>query len=189
MTPGDADVTTSLNISAIFDDKARIRALVNGVQYKPDVSSPILLHEQQGDTSFPKHLSIYNYKSKKSVLVIWYNVIPTPHPIHLHGHDFWVLAEGYGKWDGKIVNPSNPPRRDTHLMAPGGLDGSTPSYLVLQYDANPGIWPFHCHVALHQDAGLLVNSMERPDIVRSYDSIPSIIAKTCDDWRARSPSQ
>ena len=31
-----------------------------------------------------------------------------------------VLASGSGSWDGTIVNPSNPQRRDTHLLVGGG---------------------------------------------------------------------
>ena len=50
-----------------------------------------------------------------------------------------VLAEGVGTWDGTIVNPSNPQRRDTQLIRPSG-------YLVVQVELdNPGVWPLHCH--------------------------------------------
>ena len=78
--------------------------------------------------------------------------------MHLHGHNFWVLAEGVGKWDGTIVNPSNPQRRDTQLVAAGSLDA--PSYLVLEWNVdNPGVWPLHCHIVVHVSAGLLINFM------------------------------
>ena len=65
-------------------------------------------------------------------------------PMHLHGHEYYLLNEGNGRWDGEtVINPSNPLRRDTHSLRPNG-------YMVLQYDAdNPGVWPFHCHVAWH----------------------------------------
>ena len=64
--------------------------------------------------------------------------------MHLHGHEYWVLNEGNDQWDGStIINPSNPLRRDTHNLRPNG-------YMVLQYNAdNPGVWPFHCHIAWH----------------------------------------
>lgn len=36
------------------------------------------------------------------------------HPIHLHGHDFFVLAQGTGTYDDDVtLNLDNPPRRDT----------------------------------------------------------------------------
>ena len=58
--------------------------------------------------------------------------------MHLHEHDFWVLAVGTGEWDGPIVNPDNPQRRGSTLMSPDRFD--IPSYLVIEYMANnPGV--------------------------------------------------
>ena len=64
--------------------------------------------------------------------------------MHLHGHNMYILHEGDGFWDGKsITNPQNPQRRDVQMLRPGG-------HIVAQYDAdNPGVWPFHCHIAWH----------------------------------------
>ena len=58
-------------------------------------------------------------------------------PQHMHGHNFHVLAVGNGKWDGTIVHPNNPQRRDTQLI-PGGTQAS-PGYMVVQINTdNPG---------------------------------------------------
>jgi len=93
----------------------------------------------------------------------------------------FVLAEGYGRWDGSIVNAQNPLRRDVHFMPPA-QDNSTPSYMVFQIEAdNPGVWPFHCHIAWHVSAGLYVNILERPADVQKL-VIPSTMAQTCRDW-------
>ena len=64
--------------------------------------------------------------------------------MHLHGHDMSVLHEGPGYWDGvSLTSTHNPQRRDVQMLRPGG-------HLVLQYQANnPGVWPFHCHIAWH----------------------------------------
>ncbi len=72
--------------------------------------------------------------------------------MHLHGHNMFVLAEGLGDWDGStVVNAENPQRRDVQLLQPLG-------YIVVQIDAaNPGVWPFHCHIAWHVSGGLYVN--------------------------------
>ena len=68
------------------------------------------------------------------------------HPMHLHGHDFYILAEGYGTWNGDITNPQNPARKDVHML-PGGTP-ELPAYLVIEIEANnPGAWAFHCHIA------------------------------------------
>ena len=44
------------------------------------------------------------------------------HPIHLHGHDFWVLAQESGAWDGTTdsFKTINPPRRDTAVLPAQG---------------------------------------------------------------------
>ena len=67
----------------------------------------------------------------------------------------FVLNEGVGTWDGTVVNPQNPQRRDVQVLQKQG-------YIVVQIDAdNPGVWPFHCHIAWHVSAGLYVNVMVR----------------------------
>ncbi len=60
------------------------------------------------------------------------------HPMHLHGHSFYVLHEGPGAWDNTtIVNASNPQRRDVQQVRANG-------HVVLQFDANnPGTLSSH----------------------------------------------
>ena len=59
---------------------------------------------------------------------------------HYHGHNMHILQEGYGTWDGSIVNARNPARRDVHILHNAHQDG-TPSYMVMQIEAdNPGVW-------------------------------------------------
>ena len=91
--------------------------------------------------------------------------------MHLHGHNFWVVAEGTGEWNG-TVNNINPQRRDTQLLQAG--TATEPGYLVIQFNTdNPGVWPFHCHIAWHVSTGLYMNIMERPaDITETV--IPSV---------------
>lgn len=61
-------------------------------------------------------------------------------------------------------------------------DANTPGYLVLQYDTdNPGVWPFHCHIAWHVSAGLYVNLMEQPGEIRKR-SVPQTVVQTCREW-------
>lgn len=56
------------------------------------------------------------------------------HPFRLHGHDFYILAQGIGIYTDLTVrlNRKNPPRRDTATMAGSG-------YLVIAFENdNPG---------------------------------------------------
>ena len=95
--------------------------------------------------------------------------------MHLHGHNFWVVAEGVGEWNGTVYSDT-PQRRDTQLLLPG--TATEPGYLVIQFTAdNPGVWPFHCHIAWHVSGGLYMNVLERPaDITETV--IPSVSTRS-----------
>ncbi|XP_062012105.1 L-ascorbate oxidase-like [Rosa rugosa] len=74
------------------------------------------------------------------------------HPWHLHGHDFWVLGYGTGKFDvTKDVakyNLVNPIMKNTVPIHPYG-------WTALRFQAdNPGVWAFHCHIESHFYMGM-----------------------------------
>ncbi|KAM0364816.1 hypothetical protein ACHAPK_010208 [Fusarium culmorum] len=86
---------------------------------------------------------------------------PVAHPLHLHGHDFALLAQGTNFTDldtGKVkLKWDNPPRRDVALIPAGG-------YLVVAFKAdNPGSWLFHCHIAWHASSGLAIQILEQQE--------------------------
>ena len=136
----------------------------------------------KGNTSFPQARNVYDYSGSTTVRVILETDYAVVHPMHLHGHDFWVLAQGYGKWDGQVQgNSTNPQRRDTQLFLRPPSDGQ-PSYTVLEWYAdNPGIWPLHCHTSIHVSGGLLFNVLERSDLIREA-SISSATENNCKSW-------
>ncbi|KAG6436618.1 hypothetical protein SASPL_101519 [Salvia splendens] len=74
------------------------------------------------------------------------------HPIHLHGYDFYILAEGFGNFNpsrdlGKF-NLIDPPLRNTASVPVGG-------WTVIRFLAdNPGVWLMHCHLDVHIGWGL-----------------------------------
>lgn len=51
--------------------------------------------------------------------------LSVPHPIHLHGHDFVVMAQGSGTHDGEVTSLAKPPKRDTAMLP-------VDRYLVIQ---------------------------------------------------------
>ncbi|KAB2636891.1 L-ascorbate oxidase-like [Pyrus ussuriensis x Pyrus communis] len=74
------------------------------------------------------------------------------HPWHLHGHDFWVLGYGTGKFDIKKdvgkYNLVNPIMKNTVPVHPYG-------WTALRFRAdNPGVWAFHCHIESHFYMGM-----------------------------------
>lgn len=98
--------------------------------------------------------NVFDFGKHSSIRLILSNPLTLAHPMHLHGHSVWVLAEGMGKWDGKITNPRNPMRRDTFNINAGTPE--LPAYTVVEWEAdNPGVWPFHCHVTAHTSLGFV----------------------------------
>ncbi len=125
------------------------------------------------------------------------------HPFHLHGHQFHVVAVGYGPYNGDtglLVGPrddivcddalcSNPSwaegrkpsfeisnttlRKDT-IIVPGG------GYVVLQFRSdNPGLWFLHCHIV----PDLLEGMSVMIDEVRSRQNPPPDNINRCGDFR------
>ncbi|XP_044507756.1 laccase-12-like [Mangifera indica] len=76
------------------------------------------------------------------------------HPIHLHGYDFYIIAEGFGNFnpstDTSKFNLVDPPLRNTVGLPVGG-------WAVIRFVAdNPGVWLMHCHLDVHITWGLAV---------------------------------
>lgn len=125
-------------------------------------SHPLLLLAKLGNTSYPDdpQWNVYNFGKNTSIRLILRGLTPLAHPMHLHGHNFWIVAEGVGEWDGVVTRPENPQRRDTQLMDFGNLTNGGMNYMVVEFMAdNPGVWPFHCHIAWHVSGGLYMNVM------------------------------
>jgi FtsP/CotA-like multicopper oxidase with cupredoxin domain len=88
------------------------------------------------------------------------------HPFHLHGHVFWVLASSrdqYFPWDSYgSENTTNPVRRDTVVVDAYGW------VLIRFVSDNPGMWAFHCHIAWHLAAGLMMQFQARNDLMKDW---------------------
>ncbi|KAF9635511.1 Multicopper oxidase type 1 [Lasiodiplodia theobromae] len=157
-----------------------------------DFSNPTILN-LENTTWNPEYAVIdYNFDRGFVYLVITANLtrlgenkteIPAGHPIHMHGHDFAVLAQENRTYDEsrdpiETFNLNNPPRRDVVFLPSNGFVA-----LAFKPD-NPGIWLVHCHIAWHASSGLALQILERqPDIL---DSIGTLEAtnRTCDGWDA-----
>ncbi|ROV98061.1 hypothetical protein VMCG_07032 [Cytospora schulzeri] len=104
------------------------------------------------------------------------------HPIHLHGHDFWVVAQGTGVFDAAKPNftTTNPPRRDVASLPGNG-------YLALAFKLdNPGTWLTHCHIAWHASEGFSLEFVEGESVISAsiHSAAQAAIDNTCTTWRA-----
>ncbi|XP_030540451.1 laccase-12-like [Rhodamnia argentea] len=74
------------------------------------------------------------------------------HPIHIHGYNFYVVAEGFGNFNPATntakFNLVDPPMRNTVGVPVNG-------WAVIRFVAdNPGVWIMHCHLDVHITWGL-----------------------------------
>jgi hypothetical protein len=84
---------------------------------------------------------------KQNITDIQYRLV---HPIHLHGHDFWIIGQETGIFDLSTSNLNlvNPTRQDVASLPANG-------YLAIAFKKdNPGSWLPHCHIAWHASQGL-----------------------------------
>lgn len=165
---------------------------VNNSSYRGDYNAPILLSAKNGDFDYKPEWNVFDFGSNKTVRIHMTNHgLIGSHPMHLHGHDFHVLAEGFGEWDGTVTNAENSVRRDTHILQNGknNTDGTvTPSFTVIQYTQdNPGAWPLHCHLAWHVSGGLFLVALEKKDEIMTQ-IFDEDVFELCDKWDAYTAS-
>ncbi|KAJ5942605.1 hypothetical protein N7516_002773 [Penicillium verrucosum] len=101
---------------------------------------------------------------------------PVSHPIHLHGHDFFVLTQGSNPWNGSVAT-NNPPRRDTAMLNGNG-------FLLIAFETdNPGVWLMHCHIGWHTDEGFALQFLERESEIEPLIDRQAL-GQNCDSWNA-----
>ncbi|KAL8330531.1 hypothetical protein RB593_001511 [Gaeumannomyces tritici] len=102
------------------------------------------------------------------------------HPVHLHGHDYSVLAQGSGAYQPGVTKliTTNPMRRDTAILPAAG-------HLVLAFKTdNPGAWLMHCHIGWHTAQGFAMQFVERRSEMFSKNIINNNdIEGLCEPWR------
>ncbi|KAJ4029619.1 hypothetical protein NW761_013768 [Fusarium oxysporum] len=108
---------------------------------------------------------------------------PVAHPMHIHGHDFVVLATGTDEFNPANVTLQtvNPPRRDVALLPVNG-------YLIIAFQINnPGVWLMHCHIAWHASGGLALQFVESPreigPVFQNSGIVPEY-SEQCNNWAA-----
>ncbi|CEL09729.1 hypothetical protein ASPCAL12860 [Aspergillus calidoustus] len=139
--------------------------------------NPTLLQIANEDNVWEQQSAVIDLPNADEwVYLIVNTTIPVNHPIHLHGHDFFILAQGTNPWDGRLQT-NNPPRRDTAVLPGNG-------YLVMAWETdNPGAWLMHCHIGWHTTEGFALQFVERYDEVRKGGIIDARqLKRTCNLW-------
>ncbi|KAM0449323.1 hypothetical protein ACHAO4_007670 [Trichoderma viride] len=169
-TVGEA-VTLGKNSNNLF------KWFLNSTTMVVDWADPTLLQVYNNVSTFNTSNAVISLPNANEwVYVVISTEISVPHPVHLHGFDFYVLAQGTGTYsDSVTLNTDNPTRRDVAMLPASG-------YLVLAFETdNPGAWLMHCHIGWHTSEGFglqwVVRQSEIADLL-DYDSLNS----TCAAW-------
>lgn len=169
------------------------RGKFNASSFRPDGKSPSLhraidglkvanetFHSTQESQAFVNDAAfdisrelVIQTKGIQTIDILVSNFDDGSHPMHLHGYKYFVLAQGHGyppltSVAGGInrqnlaplydqLNLSNPLRRDTATVEAFGW------ILIRVVANNPGAWAFHCHIAWHSEAGLVMQFLTRTD--------------------------
>ncbi|XP_051133594.1 laccase-14 [Andrographis paniculata] len=96
---------------------------------------------------------VLEYNAGVEVVLQGTNLVASDnHPIHLHGHGFYMVGWGFGKFDPEKdpsrYNLVDPPQQTTVGIPDNG-------WVAIRFRAdNPGVWFMHCHLERHQSWGM-----------------------------------
>ncbi|KAJ5090225.1 hypothetical protein N7532_008909 [Penicillium argentinense] len=170
-------ITLGSNFESLF------RWKMNGTSMQVYWDNPSLLQIWKNDTAFTNTSGVVELtRANEWSYVVIETSLTVPHPIHLHGHDFFVLAQGMGSYSSSDISTlTNLPCRDTAMLPSSG-------YLVVAFKTdNPGAWLMHCHIGWHTEEGFAIQFLERWKEARElidYETLHS----TCQEWDAYTES-
>ncbi|TFK45381.1 A fully functional laccase from the Ligninolytic fungus Pycnoporus Cinnabarinus [Heliocybe sulcata] len=171
--PGAVDKSFFFNTTFDISDTA---FHVNGTTYQ-NPPLPVMLQILNGNYKAQELLptgSVYPLPRNSTIEISFYanNTGPSPHPIHLHGHTFWVVRSA----GNASYNFDNPVIRDTVSIGNTDSDRTTIRFRT----DNPGPWFMHCHIDYHLNDGFAVVMAEEPDqVVATNSPIPKAWYDLC----------
>lgn len=160
----DQIVLLYATISYMTRYEYRPKGFFNHTSWEPQSSSesPLAMVDR-ADWPEDKPALIPTAEIGSTVDLVINNLDDKGHPLHFHGHDFFVIAryaptrmgafEQYNPFDGKEpasgpMNLESPVMKDTVYVPSMG-------YVVLRVLLdNPGLWLLHCHVLWHGAVGM-----------------------------------
>lgn len=132
------DVSTDFAV-AISAVAGRFYWAMGNSSFINEWSYPTIQQVAEGNNTFSAAQNVYELPDA-NVWVYWIvqTSLGAAHPMHLHGHDFWVLGSGTGTYDAATAQLSTVgvPRRDVVLLPSSG-------WVAFAFVTdNPGVSPF-----------------------------------------------
>lgn len=192
--PAKADDQVYLRSSFQIKDWRLSRGFLNDSSYRANLSHPTLntlVEAYKGkkephmyylsypfgvNNGFnPDHTLVYQTTGIRTIDILIQNFDDGNHPFHLHGYKFFVLGSGHGYPPGDLYDTldfTNPLRRDTASVEAFG-------WTLIRFVAdNAGVWPFHCHLGWHNEAGLLMQFVTKADEIAKW-TLPEEMNALC----------
>ncbi|KAK1751366.1 Dihydrogeodin oxidase [Echria macrotheca] len=145
--------------------------------YFPAETEPYVLDHETGEWVYFVITNNYTVEEANPPRTLPQSV----HPIHLHGHDVAILAQGNGPFTSDVVPQlDNPARRDVVNVPPEG-------WIWIAFEVgNPGAWLIHCHIAWHASSGLGIQFIEQPGKIKGLleaNGKAGELAERCGEWK------
>ncbi|KAF2874488.1 multicopper oxidase-domain-containing protein [Massariosphaeria phaeospora] len=181
LNPTDTDETFTEDITIAANNKRLFKWYLSGTSFYAELQDPTLMRvlANGSEPTLSGDLTLDLPDLHQWVYVVIESRIPLPHPIHIHGHDFFILAAGTGVYTPGLtkLNLNNPPRRDTANMPAAG-------YLVVAFETdNPGAWLMHCHIGWHSEMGFALQILEAKSTIKETvgDGVCTL-EQVCGKW-------
>jgi FtsP/CotA-like multicopper oxidase with cupredoxin domain len=178
---GRADVEIILNATQEYTaDGLGIRWMVNGAAFDmtslQNLTTPLLIDLYNGnEQNLPRNV-VYTLEQNQLVDIVIQNTVALngvceSHPIHIHGHKFWVHSYGVGLYVAKTniwPDKDDPVLRDTLMVYASSYAYFTVNRTTQNHGKpcgwtkfrmiadNPGLWLLHCHIGAHSYMGMNV---------------------------------
>ncbi|KAH6648191.1 multicopper oxidase [Truncatella angustata] len=135
------------------------RWTINGTSFRSGWEEPTLEQAMDDVAVFEDAQQVVRFEVVDEwVYFVIESTLAITQPVHLHGHDFFVLAQEAGAtYDVATVNltTTNLTRRDVAMLPAAG-------YLVIGFRLdNPDVWLMHCHIGWHASEGFALQIIER----------------------------
>ncbi|KAI2467262.1 putative multicopper oxidase [Annulohypoxylon bovei var. microspora] len=176
-------VKKDFNLSYAFNTNGMFKWTLDGQDLLTDWGVPTLQQSLIDTAVFKTSGNVVELSEKNAwVYFVIENgaaALGLTHPIHLHGHDFFVLAQeaGASYTASTPLQLKNPPRRDVAMLPADG-------FLVIGFVTdNPGVWLMHCHIGWHASQGFGLQIVERQAEIPPLCDATSI-ESTCAKWQS-----
>ncbi|KAF4984855.1 hypothetical protein FZEAL_8 [Fusarium zealandicum] len=177
---GPPDTQVVQNANRTWNEDGIIKWSLNSTTMISEWDHPSLLKLRTNTSFAPSNAVIRIPKPNTWVYVAVETELDISHPIHLHGFDFQILAQGPGPYGPNVtLKTNNPPRRDTALLPAAG-------HLVLAFFTdNPGVWLMHCHIGWHAAEGFALQFIVREDEIPALisDEETRTMQQGCKSWK------